>query len=102
MYKAETDVYVYVYIYKSEYKCLWSKEIIVKVFLVLPPLNSLWISVLFPWHIFHFVKYVSVRGVSVAVNEIFVYVDKHLSNRWICASAMARIPQFTDFIPAYI
>ena len=27
MFKALTDVYVYIYIYKSEYKCLWSKEI---------------------------------------------------------------------------
>ena len=24
-------------------------------------------------------------------------MDTHLSNRWVCASAMARIPQFTDF-----
>ena len=44
--------------------------------------------------------YVSVKGVSIAVNEIFVHIDTHLSNRWICASAMARIPQFMDFIPA--
>jgi hypothetical protein len=46
------------------------------------------------------VKYVSVREVSVAVNEISVHMDTHLSNRWICVSAMARIPRFTDFIPA--
>ena len=59
----------------------------------------LWISVLFPWHVFH-VKYVSTRGVSVAINELFVHMDTHLSSRWICASAMSRIPQFTDFIPA--
>ena len=26
--------------------------------------------------------YVSVRGVSIAVNEIFVHMDTHLSNRW--------------------
>jgi len=25
MFKAVIDVYVYIYIYKSEYKCLWSK-----------------------------------------------------------------------------
>ena len=47
-----------------------------------------------------YVKCVSVRGVSVAVNEIFVQMDTHLSDRWIRDSAMARIPQFTDFIPA--
>ena len=40
------------------------------------------------------------RGVSVADNEIFVHIDTHLSNRWICASAMASITQLTDFIPA--
>jgi hypothetical protein len=45
------------------------------------------------------VKYDSVRGVSVTINEITVHMDIHLSNRWICASAMARIPRFTDFIP---
>jgi hypothetical protein len=44
--------------------------------------------------------YVSVRIVSVAVNEIFVHMDIHLSNRLIFASAMARILQLTDFIPA--
>jgi len=38
--------------------------------------------------------------VSVAINEIFVHMGTHLSNRWICFSAMARIPCFTDFIPA--
>lgn len=32
---------------------------------------SLWISVLFPWYAFLTVKYVSVRGFSVAVSEIF-------------------------------
>jgi hypothetical protein len=46
------------------------------------------------------VFHTSVRGVSVAVKEIFVHMDTHLSNRWICASAMARIPRFIDFIPA--
>jgi hypothetical protein len=40
------------------------------------------------------------KGVSVAANEIFVHMDTHLPNRWNCASAMARIPQFTDFVPA--
>ena len=58
------------------------------------------ISVLFPWHVFHIFKYVSVRGVSVAVNEVFVHMDTHLSYRWICTSAMARIPQLAGFIPA--
>jgi hypothetical protein len=29
---------------------------------------------------------VSVRGVSVAVNVIFVHMDTHLSSRWICSS----------------
>jgi len=37
MFKAVTDVYGYMYIYKYEYKCLWSKEINVKVLPVLPP-----------------------------------------------------------------
>jgi hypothetical protein len=42
---------------------------------------SLWISVLFPWHVFYIVKCVSVSGVSVAVNEIFAHMDTHLSNQ---------------------
>jgi len=37
MFKAVTDVYVYVYIYKSEYKCLWWKEINVEDLPALPP-----------------------------------------------------------------
>ena len=37
---------------------------------------------------------------SLAVNEIFVCMCTHLSNRLICSSAMARILQFTVFIPA--
>jgi hypothetical protein len=48
----------------------------------------------------HIAKYLSVRGVSVAVNEIFVHLGTHFSNGWKYVSAMARIPQFTDFIPA--
>jgi hypothetical protein len=44
------------------------------------------------------VKYVSVRGVSVAVNEIFAHIDTIIQPR-ICASAMSRIPWFTVFIP---
>ena len=36
MYKVVTDVYIYMYIYKSEHKCLWSKEINVKDFPVPP------------------------------------------------------------------
>jgi len=36
MFKAVTDVYVYMYIYKSVYECLWSKEINVKDFPTLP------------------------------------------------------------------
>ena len=39
MFKAVADMYVYMYIYKSEYKCLWSKEINVKDFPVLLPIN---------------------------------------------------------------
>jgi hypothetical protein len=39
---------------------------------------SLWISVLFLWYVFHTGKYVSVRGFSVAVNEIIVHMDTHL------------------------
>ena len=38
---------------------------------------SLWISVLFPWCVFHIITYVSVKGVSVAVNEIIVHMDTH-------------------------
>jgi len=34
---------------------------------------------LFPKYVFHIVIYVSVRVVSVAVKEIFVHMDKHLS-----------------------
>jgi len=37
MFKAVTDMYGYMYIYKYEYKCLWSKEINVKDLPVLPP-----------------------------------------------------------------
>jgi hypothetical protein len=40
-----------------------------------------WISVLFPWHVFHIVKYVSVRGVTVAVNNISVHMDTQLSSQ---------------------
>ena len=35
-FQAVTDVYVYMYIYKSEQKCLWPKESNVKNFPVLP------------------------------------------------------------------
>ena len=68
MFKAVTDVYVYIYIYKSEFKHLWSKEINVKDFPVLPPITHYEYQFLFSWHVLHIVKYVSVRGVSVAVN----------------------------------
>jgi hypothetical protein len=54
---------------------------------------------LFPLHVFHIVKYVPVRGVSVAVNEIFVHMDTYLSKRRICASAMSGIPRFTVLVP---
>jgi len=37
MIKAVTGVYGYKFIYKYEYKCLWSKEINVKDLPVLPP-----------------------------------------------------------------
>ena len=60
---------------------------------------SFWISVLFPWHVLNIVIYVSVRGDSVAVNEILIHKGTHLSNRWICATEMARNPWFTGFIP---
>jgi hypothetical protein len=36
-------------------------------------------------------KYVSGRGVSITVNEIFVHMDAHLSIRWMISSAVARI-----------
>jgi len=36
MFKTVTDVYIYMYSYKSEYRCLWSKEINVEEFPVLP------------------------------------------------------------------
>jgi len=49
------------------------KKLMLKIFLSTCNF-SLWISVLFPWHVFHIVIYVSVRGVSVAVNEIFVHM----------------------------
>ena len=39
MFKAVTDVYGYMYIYKYEYKCLASKEIYVKNLPVLPPVT---------------------------------------------------------------
>jgi hypothetical protein len=55
---------------------------------------------LFPLHVFHIVICVSVRGVSVAVSEIFVHMDTDLSNRWICSSVMERISHlFIRFIP---
>ena len=73
MFKAVTHVYGYMYSYNYEYKCLWSKEIDVKICL-----SSLWVSVLFPLHVFHTGKFVSVRSFSVAVNEIFVHMDTHL------------------------
>ena len=38
MFKAVTDVYVYMYIYKSEYKSLWSKKFNAKDFPVQPPI----------------------------------------------------------------
>jgi hypothetical protein len=37
IFKAVTDVYGYIYIYKYEYKCLWSIEINVKDLPLLPP-----------------------------------------------------------------
>jgi len=39
MFKAVTHVYGYMYIYKYEYNCLWSKEIDVKDLPVLPPIT---------------------------------------------------------------
>ena len=43
------------------------------------PTSYSWISVLFPWHVLRIVQYVSVSGVSVAFNEIFVHMNTHLS-----------------------
>jgi len=65
MFKA---VYVYMYIYKSEYKCLWSKKLMLNIFLAYIQLLIMNTSFFFPWHVFHIVKYVSLNGVSVAVN----------------------------------
>jgi len=39
IFKAVTHVYGYMYIYKYEYKCLWSKEIDIKDLPVLPPIT---------------------------------------------------------------
>jgi hypothetical protein len=44
----------------------------------------------------YIVKYVSVSGVSVAVNEIFAHMNTFIQPR-ICAFAMSRIPQFTVY-----
>ena len=38
---------------------------------------SLWIFVLSPWRVFHVVRYVSVRGVSVSINEVVVHMDTY-------------------------
>jgi hypothetical protein len=44
--------------------------------------------------------YVSVEEFQL-VNKVFVHMDTHLSNRWVCSSAMAKISLlFTGFIPA--
>jgi len=43
---------------------------------------------------------VSVRGVALAVNEIFIYMDTHLSKRWIYSFAMAIISH--SFIDSFI
>ena len=48
----------------------------------------------FQRHIFHIHKYISVRGFSIAVNEIFVHMNTHLSNRWISYSIMSIISYF--------
>jgi hypothetical protein len=61
MFQAVTDVFIYMYIYKSEYKCLWSKEINIQDFSVLPPITHY--KYQFCFHVLHIVKYVSVRGV---------------------------------------
>ena len=55
---------------------------------------------LFPLHVFHIVICVSVRGVSIAVNEIIGHMDADPS-RWMCSSAMARISHlFIGCVPA--
>jgi hypothetical protein len=54
---------------------------------------SLWIFALSPWRVFHVVRYISVRGVSIAVNEVFLHMDTY--------PAMARILNlFIGLIPA--
>jgi len=55
IFKAVTDVYVYMCIYKSEYKCLWSKEINGKVFSLLPPITHCEYQFCFN-DVFHIVK----------------------------------------------
>ena len=99
MFKAVTDVYMYMYIYKCEYKCLCSKEINVQGFPVLLSNTH---------YEYHFVSMICISyshicfssGVPVALNEIFVYIGTHLPNRLICSTAMARITRFTVSVPA--
>jgi len=66
------------------------KELMLKIFVSHLQLLIMNISFVAMTCIAHSHIYVSVRGFSVAVNKIFVHMDTHLSNRWICASAMAR------------
>jgi hypothetical protein len=68
------------------------KGLIFKIFMSYLQLHIMNISFVAMTCIAHSHMYVSVRVVSVAVNEIFFHMDTHLSNRWICASRMARIP----------
>ena len=39
MFQAVIDMYIYMYICKSQYKCLWSKEINIQDFPLLPPIT---------------------------------------------------------------
>ena len=58
------------------------KESTVKDFSILLLIIHHKYTVLFPWHISHIVKYVSVRRVLFALNEIFVHLHSCVSNRW--------------------
>jgi len=58
-------------------KCLWSKKLILKIFSCPTSNYSLRISVLFPWHAFHIVKYVSVREFQLLLMK-FLFTWTHI------------------------
>ena len=85
MFKCGWCVYLYVHFW------IWIQITVIKRIYFwrfsYPTCNySLWILVLFPWHVCHIVKYVSLRGISIIVNETFVHMDTHLSIRWVSSS----------------